>query len=155
EPLQAKLLKVVEERAVRRLGATQDEHVDVWIISATNSQILEAIRLGTFRSDLYHRLAVLPLSLPPLRERGDDVLLLAEHFLARATADYDLPTRTLAADARARVLAYSWPGNVRELANTMERAALLAEASEVTAAGLELRETPGSAPVAVKHSTPT
>ena len=97
EPLQAKLLKVVEERSVRRLGATRNEEVDVWIISATNSKISEAIRAGQFRSDFYHRLAVLTLSLPPLRERGDDVLLLAEHFLARATADYGLPTRTLAA----------------------------------------------------------
>ena len=154
EPLQAKLLKVVEERSVRRVGATQSESVDVWIISATNSKISEAIRVGKFRPDLYHRLAVLPLSLPPLRDRGDDVLLLAEFFLARATADYGLPTRTLAADARARVLAYSWPGNVRELANTMERAALLAESSEVTAAGLELRETTLSATPGVKHTPP-
>src|SRR5499426_3327961 len=126
EPLQAKLLKVVEERSVRRLGATRNEEV-----------------------------AVLTLSLPPLRERGDDVLLLAEHFLARATADYGLPTRTLAADARAGVLAYSWPGNVRELANTMERAALLAESSEVTAAALELRETTVTAPAAMKRLPPT
>src|SRR5499433_760201 len=155
EPLQAKLLKVVEERSVRRLGATRNEEVDVWIISATNSKISEAIRAGQFRSDFYHRLAVLPLSLPPLRERGDDVLLLAEFFLARATADYGLPTRTLAADARARVLAYSWPGNVRELANTMERAALLAESSEVTAAGLELRETVVNAPAGMKRPSPT
>jgi DNA-binding NtrC family response regulator len=151
EILQAKLLKVVEERSVRRLGATQSEHVDVWIISATNTDIAEAIGARKFRSDLYHRLAVLSLSLPPLRERGDDALLLAEHFLARAISDYGLPARTLAADARAQILAYSWPGNIRQLANTMERAALLAETSEVTAAELELKEAPPSAPAEVSR----
>ena len=142
EVLQAKLLKVVEERSVRRLGGTHSEPADVWIISATNTNLLAATRTGKFRADLYHRLAVLTLLLPPLRERDDDVLFLAEHFLARACSDYGLPTRTLAADARARVLAYGWPGNVRELGNTMERAALLAETTEVTAAMLDLREAP-------------
>src|SRR5262250_1600799 len=80
EALQAKLLKVIEEHSVRRLGATQSETVDVWVISATNADIAAAIRAGRFRADLYHRLAVLTLLLPPLRERGDDALLLAEHF---------------------------------------------------------------------------
>jgi transcriptional regulator with AAA-type ATPase domain/tetratricopeptide (TPR) repeat protein/ABC-type lipoprotein export system ATPase subunit len=146
EVLQAKLLKVIEERSVRRLGATQSEHVDVWIISATNTDLSAAIATRKFRADLYHRLAVVPLVLPPLREREDDALLLAEHFLARASADYGLPAKTLTADARARVLTYSWPGNVRELANTMERAALLSETPEVSAAVLELRDVPPSAP---------
>src|SRR5436309_9159768 len=142
EVLQAKLLKVIEERSVRRLGATQSEHVDVWIISATNTDLSAAIATGKFRADLYHRLAVVPLSLPPLRERDDDALLLAEHFLARASADYGLPAKTLTADARAQVLTYSWPGNIRELANTMERAVLLSETPEVSAAVLELRDAP-------------
>src|SRR4029450_1777885 len=133
EILQAKLLKVVEERSVRRLGAIYSENVDVWIISATNTDVVRAIRTGKFRADLYHRLAVLTLALPPLRERGDDALLLAEHFLARASSDYGLPTRTRSADARSQVLAYRWPGNVRELANAMERAALLAQTSARTA----------------------
>ena len=140
EILQAKLLKVVEERSVRRLGATQSERVDVSIISATNADVGKAIRAGKFRSDLYHRLAVLTVTLPPLRERGDDILLLAEHFLTRASSDYGLPTRTLTADARAQLLAYGWPGNVRELANAMERAALLAQTPEVRAAALELTD---------------
>jgi transcriptional regulator with AAA-type ATPase domain/tetratricopeptide (TPR) repeat protein len=150
--LQAKLLKVVEERSVRRLGATQSEKVDVWIISATNTDVGKAIRTGTFRADLYHRLAVLTLALPPLRERGDDALLLAEHFLARASSDYGLPMRTLTADARSQVLTYSWPGNVRELANAMERAALLAQTSEVTAAALELTEGPATTTAHVGRS---
>ena len=130
--LQAKLLTVLEERTVRRLGATQSEPVDVWIITATNLDLQAATRAGRFREDLYHRLAVLTLALPPLRERRHDVVLLAEHFLARACADYGLPAKTLAPDARAALAAYRWPGNVSELINTMERVALLAEASVVT-----------------------
>jgi DNA-binding NtrC family response regulator/tetratricopeptide (TPR) repeat protein len=133
ESLQAKLLTVLEERTVRRLGATQSEPVDVWIIAATNLDLLAATRAGRFREDLYHRLAVLTLVLPPLRERQGDIPLLAEHFLARACADYGLAPKTLAPDARAALAAYPWPGNVRELINAMERVALLAEASLVTA----------------------
>jgi DNA-binding NtrC family response regulator/tetratricopeptide (TPR) repeat protein len=154
EALQAKLLKAIEERSVRRLGATQSEHVDVWIISATNADLSAAVRTAKFRADLYHRLAVVPLSLPPLRERDDDALLLAEHFLARASADYGLPSRRLTADARARVRAYSWPGNIRELANTMERAALLSETPEVSAAVLELKEAAVDAHVETSRPTP-
>src|SRR6267143_5427780 len=89
--LQAKLLKVLEEQAVRRLGSTTSEPVDVWILSATNADLSKAVHERGFREDLYHRLAVLTLSLPPLRERGRDVLLLAERFLSRACADYGLP----------------------------------------------------------------
>src|SRR5262245_17602862 len=153
EALQAKLLKVIEDRSVRRLGATQGELVDVWIISATNENLSAAVKTGKFRADLYHRLAVVLLSLPPLRQRDDDVLLLAEHFLARASADYGLPPKTLTADARARVLAYSWPGNIRELANTMERAALLSQTPEVSAAVLELKEAAVDAPVETSRAT--
>src|SRR5437764_38535 len=83
------------------------------------------VRSGAFREDLYHRLAVLTIKLPPLRDRGDDLFLLAERFLARACHDYGLPTRSLGEGARAALRAYSWPGNVRELANVIERAALL------------------------------
>ena len=133
EGLQAKLLTVLEERTVRRLGATQSEPVDVWVITATNLDLQAATQAGRFREDLYHRLAVLTLTLPPLRERQGDILLLAEHFLGRACADYGLLPKTLAADARAALVAYRWPGNIRELINTMERVALLTEASVVTA----------------------
>jgi DNA-binding NtrC family response regulator/tetratricopeptide (TPR) repeat protein len=150
EGLQAKLLKVLEERAVRRLGSTQSEAVDVWIIAATNADLLAATRAHRFREDLYHRLAVLTLHLPPLRERGRDVILLAEHLLGRACADYGLAVKTLADDARAALLAYRWPGNVRELGNVLERVALVAEGSVVTAAMLALPAgAPGDAPPAV------
>jgi transcriptional regulator with AAA-type ATPase domain/tetratricopeptide (TPR) repeat protein len=138
EPLQAKLLKVLEEQAVRRLGATQSEPVDVWVVSATNADLAGAVRQRAFREDLYHRLAVVRLRLPPLRERGRDVLALAERFLARACAAYGLAPRRLAPDAGAALLAYPWPGNVRELGNVMERVALLAEEELVTAGLLGL-----------------
>ena len=140
EPLQAKLLTVIEERAVRRLGSTHSEPADTWIISATNADLQSAIKEHRFREDLYHRLAVLTIKLPPLREREGDILLLAERFLGNVCAEYGLPAKTLSPDARERLNAYSWPGNVRELGNVIERAALLADASAVTAHHLELRE---------------
>src|SRR5438876_2019561 len=138
EPLQAKLLKVLEERSVRRLGATRDENVDVWILTATNEDLRAAIQRRRFREDLYHRLAVLSLTLPPLRQRAGDVLTLSEHFLSRACADYGMPPKPLTADARAALLAYAWPGNVRELGNLMERVALLSSESQVRAGALGL-----------------
>jgi DNA-binding NtrC family response regulator/tetratricopeptide (TPR) repeat protein len=148
EGLQAKLLKAIEERAVRRLGGTRSEPFDAWVLSATNADLPAAIRDRHFREDLYHRLAVLTLRLPPIRERGDDVVTLAEHFLARACADYGLPPRTLSPAARAALLAYAWPGNVRELSNVMERVALLGEPGEVTAEMLDLPVAERARPVA-------
>src|SRR5499426_1609718 len=142
EPLQAKLLKVLEERAVRRLGGTHSEPVDVWVVSASNVDLPEAIRKRDFREDLYHRLSVLTLRLPSLRERGEDILLLANHFLARAAADYGVSARMLSPDACARPMSYAWPGNVRELANLMERVALLSETPQITAAMLNLVDSP-------------
>ena len=125
--LQPKLLKFLDDGAVRRLGGTSAEMVDVWIVSATNADLAAAVRERRFREDLYHRLAVVTIPLPPLRERGHDAILLANRFLSRACADYRLPALVLARDARARLLAHRWPGNIRELSNTIERAALLAE----------------------------
>src|SRR2546425_589008 len=136
ESLQAKLLTVLEDRAVRRLGSTRTEAVDVWIITAS-SEDLGARRRG-FREELYHRLAVVTLRLPPLRERGQDILTLAEHFLARTCTEYGLAPKTLTEDARAALVAYRWPGNVREVANVMERVALLVDDLFVTADKLDL-----------------
>ena len=138
DALQAKILKAIEEHAVRRLGSTRREVVDVWVIAATSEDLPAAVRARRFREDLYHRLAVVTLRLPALRERGDDVLLLAEHFLAEACLDYSLPLRPLTADARAALMAHPWPGNVRELANAMERVALLTDVPAVTAEVLGL-----------------
>jgi transcriptional regulator with AAA-type ATPase domain/predicted ATPase len=131
DALQAKLLKVIEERAVRRLGSTRSESVDVSIVAATNENLGAAIAARRFRQDLYHRVAVLTLRLPSLRERRDDIPLLAEHFLRRACQDYGLPSKILTPSARASLRAYDWPGNVRELANVMERVALLTETARI------------------------
>src|SRR2546428_1840027 len=143
ETLQAKLLTVLEDRAVRRLGSTRAEAVDVWIITATSDDEKAGARRRRLREDLFHRLAVVTFRLPALRERGQDILTLAEHFLARTSADYGLAPKTLAEDARAALLAYRWPGNVRELANVMERVALLTDVPVGTAGTLELTVPPG------------
>ena len=140
--LQGKLLKAIEERVVRRLGSTRSEPVDVWILTATSADLRDAMRERQFQEALYHRLAVVPVWLPPLRERGQDIVLLAAHCLARACADYGLPPKTLTPEAHAALLTYPWPGNVRELSNTMERVALLADAPQITAPLLGLPEVP-------------
>jgi DNA-binding NtrC family response regulator/tetratricopeptide (TPR) repeat protein len=145
--LQAKLLKVIEEQQVRRLGGTRSDAIDVWVIAATSEDLDEAIRARRFREDLYHRLAVLTLRLPALRERGDDVVMLGEHFLARACDDYGLPRKTLTPEAHAALKTHAWPGNVRQLANVMERAALFTDSPTVTPAALGLTpEAPRAAP---------
>ena len=153
EATQAKLLKVLEEGVVRRLGATETEPADVWVISATNADLEAAVRQRAFREDLYHRLAVLTLRLPPLRERGRDVILLARRFLDQACTEYGLSPKRLSPDAEERILRHPWPGNVRELDNVMERVALLAEGDDVTASMLELRG--GSEVASVGQPVPT
>jgi two-component system response regulator AtoC len=136
--LQAKLLTAVEERAVRRLGGLHSEPVDFWVIAATNEPLLTAVRQRRFREDLYHRIAALTITMPPLRERGADILRLADHFLEDACREYGLPPKHLSHEAQASLLAYPWPGNVRELANTMERAALLGDELVIPARALGL-----------------
>ena len=146
ESLQAKLLKVIEERAVRRLGGTRNEPVDVWVVAATNEDLAAAVGGRRFRADLYHRLAVVTLALPPLRDRGGDVLLLAEHFLTGACDDYGMPPKRLTPATRQALAAYLWPGNIRELSNVIERVALLADADVVTPDMLGLPAAAASAP---------
>ena len=136
--LQAKLLKVLEDGSVRRLGSTRSEPVDICIISATNEDLLAAVRARRFREDLYHRLAVIVLALPPLRDRGSDIDLLADDALARACAKYGVPLKELASDARAALHAYAWPGNVRELNGLLERAVLLCGDPVIPARALAL-----------------
>jgi two-component system response regulator HydG len=123
--LQSKLLRALEDKTTRRLGATQSRRVDVRIIAATNGDLTTEVRDGRFREDLFYRLNVISLHLPPLRQRGEDVLMLAETFLTRFSTQYRLPQPPLTADARRALLAHSWPGNVRELRNAMERGLLL------------------------------
>lgn len=136
--IQGKLLRVLEEKRFERVGGTQQIDVNVRILTATNKDLRAAIEAKTFREDLYFRISAVPITIPPLRDRGDDVLLLAEHFLERFRREFRKPSLTLSEDARSRLLTYSWPGNVRELQNTIERAAILARGTEIDAAALQL-----------------
>ncbi len=125
--VQTKLLRLLEDRAVRRLGGLRDNKIDVRIISATNQPLEQQVREGQFRSDLYFRLRVLPLEVPPLRERGNDILLLAEHFLAVHGKRYGKHKMRFSHATEEALLRYSWPGNVRELRNSLEQTVLLAQ----------------------------
>jgi tetratricopeptide (TPR) repeat protein len=135
-----------EEQVVRRLGSTRSHPIDVWVLSATSEDLVARAKARQFREDLYHRLALLTIQLPALRDRGDDIELLAEHFLGRAGADYGLPPKRLDASARAALRAHAWPGNVRELANLMERSALLSDGDVITAEVLRLEARDGVPP---------
>lgn len=140
--LQAKLLRVIQEREVDRLGGTGPVRVDVRILAATNRDLPGEVRAGRFREDLYFRLNVVALHIPPLRARPGDILPLAEHFALRYADANGLPRRPLSPPAAARLLAHSWPGNVRELENTLHRAVLLAHGPEITPDAIELMAPP-------------
>ena len=136
--LQAKLLRVLQERSFERVGGGQTVRADVRWIAATNRDLPAMITAGKFRDDLFHRLAVFPVVLPPLRDRPEDIGPLCERLLARACADLGRRPLRLAPDARAQLLRARWPGNVRELANSLERAAILADGDLVTARDLTI-----------------
>lgn len=123
--LQGKLLKALEEKRIRRLGSLESRVVDVRIMAATHVDLAAAIQSGDFRDDLYYRLAVIPIHLPALRERGDDVLMLAQYFLESLARQYEMEVPKMETSLRSSLLAHSWPGNVRELRNALERALLL------------------------------
>jgi two-component system response regulator AtoC len=122
--LQGKLLRAIEERTVRRVGGIRDRRIDVRILAATNRNLERQVQQNLFRKDLYFRLAVILLHLPPLRERGADIALLAEHFLRRFSSKYGKGTRRIDDRARQALMDYPWPGNVRELSHVIERAVL-------------------------------
>jgi two-component system, NtrC family, response regulator AtoC len=124
--LQGKLLRLIEEKLFRRVGGLRDIKVDVRIIAATNRDLAKSQAAGEFRTDLYYRLKVFPLQLPPLRERPEDVLPLAQHFIARFSREMRREPPTLHPETQTRLLRYAWPGNVRELRNVLERAFILA-----------------------------
>ena len=135
---QGKLLKAIEQKRVRRLGDIRERSINVRIIAATNQDLESAVRERSFRMDLLYRLKVLTIELPPLRERGNDILLLAEHFLSRHVQKYGTGPKRLSPSALAVLKGYRWPGNVRELAHVMERAVLLSEGEEIGPALLGL-----------------
>jgi DNA-binding NtrC family response regulator len=134
--VQAKLLRALEERRIERLGGSDSIPVDVRIVSATHRPLEQDIERGGFRADLFYRLQVVTVEIPPLRDRREDIPLLAETFARQAAERYGLPPRVLAPSALRRLVEYHWPGNVRELRNAVERALILAEGGEVTARDL-------------------
>jgi len=123
--MQAKLLRVLEERSFRRIGGTRDIQVDVRIVSATNKNLIEAMEEKTFRNDLYYRIQVIPIFLPPIRERRDDILPLVHHFIAHFNREFGKNVKSVSKIAEKYLLEYSWPGNIRELKNVIERAIIL------------------------------
>jgi len=122
---QAKLLRVLEERSFRRIGGTKDIHVDIRIVAATNKELLKAIEDGGFRKDLYYRIQVIPIYLPPLRERPDDILPLAHYFVQHFNTEFGKSVKGFSRTAEKYLLDYDWPGNIRELRNVIERAIIL------------------------------
>ena len=128
-PMQAKLLTAIEKRKIVRLGAVDPISIDVRLICATNSDLREKTNDGSFRQDLLYRINTIELHIPPLRERGEDIILLAEHFLSLYNRKYRKEIRGLTREAKAKLMKYAWPGNVRELQHTLERAVILSEHS--------------------------
>jgi DNA-binding NtrC family response regulator len=131
--LQGKLLRVLEDKEIRRVGGTKSRTVDIRILAATHERLRERVREGSFREDLFFRLSTVVLTLPPLRERGDDVILIAEALLERIAAEHGLPVPSLTAEVGRQLRAHTWPGNIRELKNALERALLLSATGDLDA----------------------
>jgi DNA-binding NtrC family response regulator len=137
-PVQVKLLRVLQEREFERLGSTKTTHVDVRIIAATNQDLRAALEQGTFREDLYYRLNVVPINLPPLRERKEDIPHLVDHFLQKFASETGHRLRLLSPGAMDKLQTYHWPGNVRELENIIERSMVLARTDPIEAGDIHL-----------------
>jgi len=139
---QGKLLRVLETRRVRKVGDTAEHEVDIRLIATTNRSLAEMVKVGAFRADLYYRLNVVPIALPPLRERGSDILLLAEAFLERFSRQMGVAAKGFSDEALRQMEIYAWPGNVRELRNIVERLAVLYGATLIELSYLpsEIRE---------------
>jgi two-component system response regulator HydG len=151
---QVKLLRVLQQREVIPVGATDPVAIDVRLVAATNRDLEEEVRRGAFRGDLYYRLNVIAIHLPPLRERRDDIPLLADHFLRGAAAQRGEPAKTLAPAALDALAAYQWPGNVRELENAIERAVILTPGDVVAPSALPERITARKVEPLVAERTP-
>ena len=151
-PLQAKLLRVLEERTLRRVGGSATIPVDVRFMAATNRDLKEAVAKGEFREDLYFRLNVVTLTVPPLRERGDEIIPLAEQFLIRSAVALKKPVRTLGESAQALLRQYRFPGNIRELSNLMERAVLFCQGPTLEAVNFPSDVHGARQPIAAKSA---
>ncbi len=136
--IQVKLLRVLQEREIERLGSNKTRHIDVRVIAATNVDLRMALENGTFREDLYYRLNVLPMNIPSLRERKEDIPFLAQHFLQKVAKDMGTAPREISEGALQKLMAYNWPGNVRELENVMERSLVLSPGGTLEAADVKI-----------------
>lgn len=149
--LQAKLLRVVQEQEFERVGGTEPIHIDVRLISTSNRQMKEAIQSKEFRADLYYRLNVIPISLPPLRERREDILPLARHFIQEVCERNHLPFKSLSKGAEQKLLAYSWPGNIRELRNSIEHGVVMEDSNTLEEKHLLIEPDAPSKPITLKE----
>ena len=139
-PMQQKLLTVIEKRETQRIGSNKVSHVDVRILAATNANLREKVGEGAFRQDLFYRLNTIELHLPPLRDRGEDIVLLAEYFLKIYSGKYSVGDVVLGASAKQKLLKHTWPGNVRELQHCIERAIVLGDKTELAAEDIRLED---------------
>ena len=142
--IQVKLLRILQEREFERLGSNKTRHIDVRVVAATNVDLRRALEEGTFREDLYYRLNVLPINIPSLRERRDDIPYLADHFIRKHAAELGAAELEMSVDATEKLMAYHWPGNVRELENVIERSLVLANGGRLEAADIRLDMAPRS-----------
>jgi two-component system NtrC family response regulator len=151
-PVQVKLLRFLQEKRFQRVGGRQEIQSDARVIAATNVNLRESVSAGRFREDLYFRLAVVVIEVPPLRDRGEDIVLIAKEFLQRSVAQHGKPKLIFSPDALQATTAYNWPGNVRELQNRVQRAVIMVEGTRVTAEDLELAGVGSSAPQTLKEA---
>jgi two-component system response regulator PilR (NtrC family) len=149
--MQVKLLRVIQEKSIRPVGQANELPVDVRILSATHIDLGELVESGSFREDLYYRINVIELHVPPLRERGEDVLMLAHHTLRRLAGNQGVPIPHLTKQAETALLAYRFPGNVRELENILERAMTLCSEDEIDIDDLRLRVDQSEGPRSIEH----
>ena len=137
--VQAKLLRALQEKEIRRLGSSKVIKIDIRVVSATNANLTDKIKNGGFREDLYYRLNTIPLHIPPLKDRKDEILQIAEKTLEANCQKYGFEQKNFSKDAQKQLLSYSWPGNIRELISVVERATILSETNEITAEELYLQ----------------
>ncbi len=137
--VQAKLLRALQEKEIRRLGSSKSIKIDIRVLSATNANLNDKIKDGEFREDLYYRLNTIPLNIPPLKDRKDEILQIADAMIEINCKKYEFELKTFSQDAKDQLLAYNWPGNIRELISVVERAVILSEGQEITADELYLQ----------------
>jgi two-component system NtrC family response regulator len=136
--VQAKILRALQEKEIRRLGSAKGIKIDIRVVSATNANLTQKIQNGSFREDLYYRLNTIPLNIPPLKERKDEILQIADKILQQNCQKYDFSLKTFSKEASEQLLSYNWPGNIRELISVVERAVILSENNEITSEELFL-----------------